>query len=65
MWKLIGLRSPMFLQYTPEQLAFRGEVRGYVRDLMTDALRKELDDSDGGGPRYFEAMRRLGADGSS
>ena len=55
----------MFLQYTPEQLAFQEEVRAYVRDLMTDALRKELDDSDGGGPRYFEAMRRLGADGSS
>jgi alkylation response protein AidB-like acyl-CoA dehydrogenase len=52
----------MFLQYTPEQLAFREEVRAYVRDLMSDALRQELDDSDGGGARYFEAMRRLGAD---
>ena len=55
-------KAVMFFEYTPEQQAFREEIRAYVGDLMTDDLRAELDQSDGGGPLYLEAMERLGAD---
>jgi hypothetical protein len=57
-----SLEAVMFVDYTPEQQAFRDEIRAYLDELMTNDLRAELDDSDGGGPLYFKAMERLGAD---
>jgi len=53
----------MRIAYTPEQEALRQEVRAYLDDLMTPALREELRHMEGGGPLYFEAMAQLGRDG--
>lgn len=53
----------MHIGITPEQLAFQARVRALMAELMTDALRKELGHSEGGGPLYRQAMRRLGGEG--
>ena len=50
----------MYFDYTEAQRLLRKELRAYLGALMTDALRQELDQSDGGGPRYMEAMAKLG-----
>lgn len=50
----------MFLDYTPEQHAFRAEVRAMLSELMTPQLTDEVHTMEGGGPLYFEAMARLG-----
>jgi alkylation response protein AidB-like acyl-CoA dehydrogenase len=52
----------MFVDYTPAQRAFREEIRAYLDELITDELRAELDENDGGGPFYRGAMQKLGAD---
>jgi alkylation response protein AidB-like acyl-CoA dehydrogenase len=55
----------MRITYTPEQAALRDELRGYFRGLMTSELREELVGaaSEGGGPEYQKALRKLGRDG--
>jgi len=53
----------MYFDYTPEQKALRDELRAYFDHLITDELLAELDEAEGGGPLYHEAMQRLGADG--
>jgi 3-oxocholest-4-en-26-oyl-CoA dehydrogenase alpha subunit len=54
----------MELDFTPEQRAFRDELRTYLAGMMTDALTRELSDTlEGGGPEFHAAMKRLGADG--
>jgi alkylation response protein AidB-like acyl-CoA dehydrogenase len=55
----------MDIHFSDEQQALRDELRGYLKTLMTPALRKEILDEgpEGGGPRWREAMRRLGRDG--
>ena len=52
----------MFLDYTPEQKALQEEIRAYMADLMSDELRDELHETEGGGPLYFAAMEKLAAD---
>src|SRR5437870_793744 len=57
------LRSPMHLDYTPEQQALGGELRAYFVRLMTPEYQAELATTEGGGPLYMQTVRRLGADG--
>ncbi len=54
----------MELDFTPEQHAFRDELRAYLDAMMTDALVRELAaDYEGGGPEFRKAMKQMGADG--
>lgn len=56
----------MRIAFTEEQEKLRQQVRGYLGELMTPALRKELDDSgagEGGGPLFRAALQQMGEDG--
>jgi len=54
----------MELDFTPEQRAFRDELRDYFAAMMTDALTSELSPGwEGGGPEFRNAMRQMGKDG--
>jgi alkylation response protein AidB-like acyl-CoA dehydrogenase len=53
----------MYIDYTPEQEALRDEIRAYFARLVTPEYQAELAESEGGGPLYMQAVRRLGADG--
>ena len=53
----------MYLDYTPEQHAFREEMRSYLDRVMTPELLEEIRHSEGGGPHYTRALRRMGRDG--
>ncbi len=53
----------MYVDLTSEQKALRAELRAYFGELITDALREELRDSEGGGPEYTRILKQLGEDG--
>lgn len=54
----------MDLDFTPEQNAFRLELRDYFARMMTDELVKELSaEGEGGGPEFRKAMMQMGQDG--
>ena len=54
----------MELQFTPEQLRFRDELRTYLARLMTPALVHETGGGfEGGGPEFRKAMKQMGRDG--
>jgi alkylation response protein AidB-like acyl-CoA dehydrogenase len=53
----------MYLDYTPEQHALRDELRRYFTGIVTPAYQAEMAESEGGGPLYMAAVRKLGADG--
>jgi hypothetical protein len=53
----------MHVDYTPEQHALRRQLREYFAGIVTPAYRAELTGSEGGGPLYRVAVRKLGADG--
>jgi alkylation response protein AidB-like acyl-CoA dehydrogenase len=55
----------MYIDFTPEQKALRGELRAYYQDLFTPDLRARLDEEwdQLGGPVFREAMGRMGKDG--
>jgi 3-oxocholest-4-en-26-oyl-CoA dehydrogenase alpha subunit len=53
----------MYIDYTPEQQALRDELRAYLAEHVTAEVLAEVAGTEGGGPRYTEVMRRLGADG--
>lgn len=55
----------MKIEFTPEQLALREELRAYFDTLMTAELRAEVDAAvgEGGGPLFWQAMEQLGKDG--
>src|SRR5436309_60936 len=55
--------TAMYLDYTPEQQALRRELRAYFGRLVTPEYQAELSRSEGGGPLYMQAVRKLGADG--
>jgi len=50
----------MFIDFTDEQKQLRADIRALIAELMTPALRQEISHSDGGGPEYLAAMKRLG-----
>jgi hypothetical protein len=53
----------VYIDLTPEQRALRDELRSYFKGLVTDELRRELKDSEGGGPEYRRILKRLADDG--
>ena len=54
----------MDFDFTPEQQAFRAELRDYFAKLMSESLVKELrSDTEGGGPLFRSAMKQMGRDG--
>jgi 3-oxocholest-4-en-26-oyl-CoA dehydrogenase alpha subunit len=54
----------MELEFTPPQLRFRDELRAYLANMMTDALRQEVAGGfEGGGPEFRKAMQQMGRDG--
>jgi 3-oxocholest-4-en-26-oyl-CoA dehydrogenase alpha subunit len=53
----------MFLDYTPEQVALRKELRAYFDDLLTPEVRAALGAAGEGSPNFRAVVRRMGADG--
>jgi len=53
----------MHIDLSPEQAALQSELRGYFAELMTPELLDEIRGSEGGGPGYQRALRKMGADG--
>ena len=53
----------MHIDFTDEQKALRHELRSYFAALMTPELEEECVTSEGGGPLYMRALRKMGADG--
>jgi 3-oxocholest-4-en-26-oyl-CoA dehydrogenase alpha subunit len=53
----------MFIDYTPEEKKLKAELRAYFTELVTPELLDEITGTDGGGPLYTRALRRMGADG--
>ena len=56
----------MKIEFTSEQLALQQEIRDYMQDIMTPALRKEMKDPEyreGGGPEFRKQYAKMGADG--
>ena len=53
----------MYLDYTAEQHALRTQLRDYFAALMTPELQEESETSEGGGPHYRVALRKMGTDG--
>jgi alkylation response protein AidB-like acyl-CoA dehydrogenase len=53
----------MYIDLTPELRALQEELRSYFEALMTPELVAEIAGSEGGGPLYRAAMRKMGADG--
>jgi alkylation response protein AidB-like acyl-CoA dehydrogenase len=51
------------LEETAEQVALRKELRAYFAELLTPAVRQELEDDPEGGPVYRRVVRTMGADG--
>jgi alkylation response protein AidB-like acyl-CoA dehydrogenase len=52
----------MHFDLTREQRALRDELRGYFAELMTPELTAEVARSEGGGPLFRQAMRKMGSD---
>jgi alkylation response protein AidB-like acyl-CoA dehydrogenase len=53
----------VFVDLTSEQRALQAELRAYFRSIVTPEYEEELRHTEGGGPHYMAAVRRLGADG--
>jgi alkylation response protein AidB-like acyl-CoA dehydrogenase len=53
----------MHVDFTPEQRAFQRYCRGYFEPFMTPEFAAEMEGSEGGGPLYWKALRRMGEDG--
>ncbi len=53
----------VLIDLTREQSALRDEIRGYFRDIVTPAYEAEIAVTEGGGPEYMQALRKMGADG--
>jgi alkylation response protein AidB-like acyl-CoA dehydrogenase len=53
----------MQIDYTTEQRALRAELRAYMAEMMTPELTAEVAESEGGGPHFMKALKRMGADG--
>jgi 3-oxocholest-4-en-26-oyl-CoA dehydrogenase alpha subunit len=53
----------MYIDYTDAERALVHELRAYFADLVTGEVRDEVSGTEGGGPLYTKALRRMGADG--
>jgi len=53
----------MYLELTPEQRAFRDELRAYFQKWVTPELLEEMRGSEGGTPGYHRVLQQMGKDG--
>ncbi|HKA31400.1 MAG TPA: acyl-CoA dehydrogenase family protein, partial [Candidatus Binatia bacterium] len=53
----------VFIDLTAEQYALRDRIRDYFGSIVTPEYEAELAVTEGGGPHYMRALRRMGADG--
>ena len=53
----------MFIDYSDAEKALVGELRAYFGEVVTDDLLDEVAGTEGGGPLYTTALRRMGSDG--
>jgi alkylation response protein AidB-like acyl-CoA dehydrogenase len=53
----------MYIDYTPDEAKLRAGLRTYFEQILTDDVLAECAGSEGGGPLYTQALRRMGADG--
>jgi alkylation response protein AidB-like acyl-CoA dehydrogenase len=53
----------VYIDYTPEEKKLKAELRAYFDELVTPELLDEVGGSDGGGPLYTRALRKMGQDG--
>src|SRR5580700_8665722 len=53
----------MYIDYTDAERALVAELRAYFAEVVNDALLDEVAGTEGGGPLYTKALRRMGADG--
>jgi alkylation response protein AidB-like acyl-CoA dehydrogenase len=53
----------MYIDYTPEEQKLKAELRAYFQEIVTPELLAEVAGTEGGGPLYTKAIRRMGADG--
>jgi 3-oxocholest-4-en-26-oyl-CoA dehydrogenase alpha subunit len=53
----------MYIDYTDAERALVRELRAYFAELVTGDLIDEVSGTEGGGPLYTKALRRMGADG--
>jgi 3-oxocholest-4-en-26-oyl-CoA dehydrogenase alpha subunit len=53
----------MYIDYSDAERALVAELRAYFAVVVTDAVLAEVAGTEGGGPLYTKALRRMGADG--
>jgi alkylation response protein AidB-like acyl-CoA dehydrogenase len=53
----------MYIDYTDAERALVAELRAYFARVVSDAVLDEVAGTEGGGPLYTKALRRMGADG--
>ncbi|HEY6462685.1 MAG TPA: acyl-CoA dehydrogenase family protein [Polyangiaceae bacterium] len=53
----------MYVDYTDSERALVRELRAYFAEVVTDEVLAEVSGTEGGGPLYTKALRRMGADG--
>jgi alkylation response protein AidB-like acyl-CoA dehydrogenase len=51
------------IDFTPEQTAFRDELREYFAKTITPELQDEIRGTEGGGPEYTRILKQMGKDG--
>jgi alkylation response protein AidB-like acyl-CoA dehydrogenase len=53
----------MFIDYTPSERALVEQLRAYFAEIVTGDVLDEITGTEGGGPLYTKALKRMGADG--
>jgi hypothetical protein len=53
----------MYIDYSDSERALVRELRAYFKEVVTDEVVDEVAGTEGGGPLYTKALRRMGADG--
>jgi alkylation response protein AidB-like acyl-CoA dehydrogenase len=53
----------MYIDYSDREKALVRELRAYFADVVTEEVIDEVAGTEGGGPHYTKALRRMGADG--
>jgi 3-oxocholest-4-en-26-oyl-CoA dehydrogenase alpha subunit len=53
----------MYIDYSDAERDLVAELRAYFTEVVTDAVLDEVAGTEGGGPLYTKALRRMGADG--
>jgi alkylation response protein AidB-like acyl-CoA dehydrogenase len=53
----------MYIDYSDAERDLVAELRAYFAEVVTDAVLDEVAGTEGGGPLYTKALRRMGADG--